>query len=939
MRKFFLIPLMALFACVSAWAVDITTAEDLKTFLEAEGTAEGVLKADVDITSGVINAVGTKTLSTDVEGGVTVTYKTIGVTATDGSNGNANIALTGTLTILGEVKFDGYQEPGKKPFQKTNTITDGFTTNGVGTRAIDVQNGGKLILGEVGVTPRPYFHQNVAAASSYILAVRDGGEMVVNNAEVQAERNNAVRVYGGNVTINGGLFNTESHARTPYSVFAYGFITLGGQITINNGQFSGNQGGFGAAGGRVDIYNGEFSTHHAIFTDGEPDDGKPYNHYALYVSTGAIVNVHGGKYKVEIPSAGNGQVMYIGNNDTGTNFGIINLYGGTLAQKPFLQKKRNTDDDMVFPASVPLSSQWYSNINAKSTEVPMPVGYDYEAITSGADYEAGYRWQVVCTNPNTDAIDDSKLSDPTIPWQQSTTWTSNAVPEDNTVVTIPKDATVVVSKDETTKEAEAEQVFVNQGATLKVETGTTLTVGDGGVNIANGGSITVEPGATVKIGSAGIVTAEEEALVIESNDDIQGVLLYDPVVAENTQPKATVKLTTKAKQIGANSYVFERFAIPTIDGSATTYSIEGGIPTTGLYNDAPSFLQAVWEWNNATDEWEQLDKFKDMQPFHGYQLTNNSAAGGLVYVFEGNLVGNQSKNYEFVENGFHFFGNSYSADINIKSFLNSLGADVEKTVWVYDPYDKTFKTITERMANGRVRYGNDEQIKDIRSMQAFLMYLSDGESGTANVNYASAIWGNPKYNGGATPTPAPARHEATNEDWVTIRVSAANGLKDEVILNQSEDFTAAFENGADANKFMNNENINLYAVTNAGNLAVVATDDLNNTVLTFAAGNADEYTLHFNDIEGYEFTLRDNVTGATVLMTEGATYKFNQDANTTIPARFEIIGAPQVTTAIDNVEESAKKSGIYTITGQFLGRDFSNLPAGVYVVNGVKIVK
>lgn len=928
---------MTLYACVSAWAVDITTAEDLKTFLEAEGTAEGVLKADVDITSGVINAVGTKTLSTDVEGGVTVTYKSIGVTSATGADGDANIALTGTLAILGEVKFDGYQEPGKKPFQnKAGVVTDGFTTAGVGTRAIDVKNGGKLILGEVGVTPRPYFHQNVAAASSYILAVRDGGEMVVNNAEVQAERNNAVRVYGGNVTINGGLFNTESHARTPYSAFAYGFITLGGQITINNGQFSGNQGGFGAAGGRVDIYNGEFSTHHAIFTDGEPDDGKPYNHYALYVSTGAIVNVHGGKYKVEIPSAGNGQVMYIGNNDAGTNFGIINLYGGTLAQKPFLQKKRNTDDDMIFPASVPLSSQWYSNINAKSTVVPMPVGYDYEAITSGADYEAGYRWQVVCTNPNTDAIDDSKLSDPTIPWQQSTTWASNAVPEDNTVVTIPKDATVVVSKDETTKEAEAEQVFVNQGATLKVETGTTLTVGDGGVNIANGGSITVEPGATVKIGSAGIVTAEEEALVIESNDDIQGVLLYEPSVDENTQPKATVKLTTKAKQIGEHSYVYERFSIPTVNGSATTYSIEGGIPTSGTYNDNP-FIQAVWGWDNATEDWVQLEKFKDMQPFHGYQLTNNHATGGLVYVFEGNLVGNKDKDYEFVANGFHFFGNSYSADINIKKFLDSLDPEVEKTVWVYDPYDKTFKTITKLTANGRVKYGNGEQIKDVRSMQAFLMYLSDGTSGTANVDYESAIWGNPKYNGGGAG--APARYSESNEDWVTIRVSSANGQKDEVILTQSDDFTAAFENGADANKYINKENINLFAATNAGNLAVVATNDLNNTILTFAAGNASEYTLQFADIEGYEFTLRDNVTGATVLMSEGATYTFSQDANTTVPARFEVLGAPKVMTDIDNVEAAAKANGIYTITGQFLGRDFSNLPAGVYVVNGVKIVK
>lgn len=64
-----------------------------------------------------------------------------------------------------------------------------------------------------------------------------------------------------------------------------------------------------------------------------------------------------------------------------------------------------------------------------------------------------------------------------------------------------------------------------------------------------------------------------------------------------------------------------------------------------------------------------------------------------------------------------------------------------------------------------------------------------------------------------------------------------------------------------------------------------------------------------------------------------------QEANSTVPARFEIVGRQNMPTAIDNVEEAAKATGIYTITGQYLGRDFSNLPAGVYIVNGVKVVK
>lgn len=915
MKKFFLIPLMTLMCSVMAWADEINTAADLKSFLEAEGTAEATITGELDITSSVILVRGDKTITLDDD--AVITYKRFGGTYLD----NISIPTNAKLTILGNGLFTG------------------------DNRAIATY-GGELVIGPENKSTQPRFISTRTDAGCVIQA--NGGLVTINNADVYAGAIALWTKNGGRLIVNDGRFEADgaqtvtsatgsyyeqnggvfiNNTSTAHGTYSYAMMATGGEMVFNGGSVSGVHGCINASysGARITINGGSFETRVC------PYGGA--SHYAVYVSDYGVVDVRGGDFKSYDKTS-----MLCGNNDAHTELGVINLYGGRMATKATVQK---VPANNTFPASIPATSQWYSAITVGSEnygEVPLPAGYEYYE-TGDATYPWGVR---PVAGKETDGVSPAQQAaqeanpEYTIPWQQATTWAAAEVPEDNTIVTIPKDATVTVSKDEETKTAVADQVYVSQGATLKVEEGTTLNIGEGGMNIGNGGQIVVEAGATVKIGSAGIITTEEEALVIESNDDVQGVLLYEPSVDENTQPKATVKLTTKAKQIGANSYVFERFAIPTVNGAVTNYSIEGGIPTSGLYNDAPSFLQAVWEWNNTTDEWEQLSQFKDMQPFHGYQLTNNSAAGGLVYVFEGNLVGNQNKSYEFVENGFHFFGNSYSADINIKSFLDELGANVEKTVWVYDPYDKTFKTITRLTANGRVKYGNGEAIKDVRSMQAFLMYLSDGTSGTAGVNYSSAIWGNPKYNGGSS---APARQTEVAEDWVTIRVSAANGLKDEVILNQSEDFTAAFENGADANKFMNNENINLYAATNAGNLAVVATNDLNNTVLTFAAGNAAEYTLQFADIEGYEFTLRDNVTGARVLMTEGATYTFSQDANTTVPARFEVIGAPQVTTAIGNVEATAKEMGIYTITGQFLGHDFTSLPAGVYVVNGVKIVK
>ena len=919
MKKFFLIPLMTLVCSVMAWGATITVGEggDHATLSAAVAAASAG-----DVVQLVSNLTGescefNKAITVDFNGhtiqssnyGLEVTAT---VTFTDNSlaqNGGIT-AGKGCLDVYGKAIING------------GTFTSTVIGSGA---AIWCEIGSEIEVNDINI--------NASETGIYL----ESGRMIINGGNIVADKCVALQMDNGYFEINGGTIVSNSSLTNQGRSNGRSYAVIsGGTFVMNGGSISGVHGGISLQNDCAGtINNGEIETRYGV-------DGEHNNHYALYVSTGAVVNVYGGKYKVETPSMGGNRVILCGNNDAYNYYGVVNMYGGIYQEKAYVTKQKNAES--YFPASVPLTSAWYSAFQEKDASnafAPLPAGYEYYDITEGADYEAGYRYGVrPVPGKEADAIDpDQKAAqdaDPeyTIPWQESTTWASDAVPEENTIVTIPVGATVTVKNGAgSTNDAVADQVFVAEGATLKVEEGTTLTIGDGGMNIGNGGQIVVEAGATVKIGSAGVITNEEEALIIESNDDVQGVLLYEPSVAENTRPKATVKLTTKAKQIGPNSYVFERFAIPTIDGNATTYSIEGGIPTSGLYNDAPSFLQAVWGWDNSAMDWYQLAQFKDMEPFKGYQLTNNTANGDLVYVFEGNLVGNQNMDYEFVENGFHFFGNSYSADINIRSFLSSLPDEVEKTVWVYDPYAKTYKALTYLTANGRVKYGNGEPIKDIRSMQAFLMNLQDGTSGAAQVDYASAIWGNPKYNA------APARHTASNEDWATIRIASANGLNDEVVLVQGEDFTSEFENGADARKFMNNENINLYAATNAGDLSIVATNDLSNTVLTFAAGNASEYTLQFADIEGYEFTLRDNVTGATILMTEGATYTFEQEANTTIPARFEVLGAPKVVTAIDNVEDAAKEMGIYSITGQFLGHDFTNLPAGVYVVNGVKIVK
>ena len=484
----------------------------------------------------------------------------------------------------------------------------------------------------------------------------------------------------------------------------------------------------------------------------------------------------------------------------------------------------------------------------------------------------------------------------------------------------------------------SKKVEVAEDYTLVVSEDVTLNIGNGGLDLNASSQVIVEPGAVVTVGTNGITSASgTDNLVLQANSEKQAAVLIDPDVIQNTQPLATVILSTKARQKSASpyNYIWEYFASPVVEITSSNKPTPNYSQAVhGLFPGESEFITGVYTWGG--NDWALVNSWTSLVPFKGYQLTNNSANGGVEYTFKGNLLGNTDGEYAFTSNGYGYFGNSYSAPIVISNFLSALDNTVyERTVWLYDAGADTYVSVNPLAARlGSAKYKDGTAIKEIRSLQAFILNKK-ADGGNAPINYRDAIWNNPRIN--SLVNAAPARREANDMQWMNIYV-AANGNKEMVTLVEGADFSNEFDNGADAGKYINNNSMNLYAATNDGEQAIVATDNLENTLISFQAGNATEYTLFFeNDNEDY--MLRDNVTGQTIAIIEGAEYSFEQAANTTIPARFEVIAAPKTATAIENVEEAAKATGIYTITGQYMGRDFTKLPAGVYVVNGVKIVK
>ena len=493
-------------------------------------------------------------------------------------------------------------------------------------------------------------------------------------------------------------------------------------------------------------------------------------------------------------------------------------------------------------------------------------------------------------------------------WVVETTWNDSEVPTEVSAVTIPANGEVFIQPTGTDEEV------VAYASSLDLEAGATLTIKDG---------------ATLVLGKDADVDANANLVVEEG-----GQLLIAPT-ATPVQPVGSVTLVAdgaglkegKSDHTNPANLYWQHFAIPTV-GAPTSIALS--------YPNGTPITEAITYYNSwdIVNGWESIVKTDLTEPFVGYNFSNIKPFGTNVnYTFTGQLVGNASSPLNFTRRGFNFFGNSYLAPINIQALQSSMYEQgLEFTVYIFTKQGKrqTYRAINEVTAS---IYGIDE----IKPLQGFFMFAE--EATEADFQYNSAVYSAfiNKQNGGAANN-APARRAASQYDAkAIIGIESAEGEYDEVVLVASNDFSDEYDLKADARK-MENAGMNIYADGSFDYLAVMATDDLMGQTLSFKAGNEAQYTMTFSGIEG-ELAIRDNATNQVIAIKEGATYEFTAQPNSTIDGRFEIIEPAKLPTAIENTEVKANVKGIYTITGQYVGEDFKALPAGVYVVNGVKIVK
>jgi len=771
-----------------------------------------------------------------------------------------------------------------------------------------------------------FFENQTNSNSSYIVDNQSNGyaytpNLVVNGGHMLNNHTNCIRMF----------VNTDS-------------TTLINKVTVNGGTIEGYCAIWGQllnskSPGEIYINGGKFITtskkyNPAIYGSLKQSDTQIYftgsNQYAKCIITGGEFDENfwiGSKVDYKI---------------SGGRFnGAIETYSDLTALSGGIYDFNN-------------DYKGHSHINDKPTlEGYVVEGYCMVHI---GDSATDYMYEVKpCGGIVTDTINKGGNWNDPHTWARVDTVSGSGVPTQGDIVLVAGNGQPKTQEDTvrvvvpTGVVAEANTVTVTGEGQIVVKDGATLKIGDGGIVTDNEEllPIIVEAGGVLTVGTGGVDQVEGTLtpVTITHDEEKSGVFMVDPnATTELAEAPATVNVYTRSYMTNSLNH-WQQFASP----------VKGHIKITPLGVGQLDGVQSeIYNWDYATDKWLWMKTFTKtgwegdniLLPFEAYDLINNSLPeeGGITYQFEGSLCGNNDMILNFPEHGYCIFGNSYTAPIDLNTLFEKVINDmpqenVDPCVYVFNSVADRFESVNS-LDLFLKEFGIEPAFTSISPQQAFVMNLRDGNSAQTSVDYNKSVWGNTNTTK-TDPIRAPRRLTDASINlsaYLDIRVS--DGIStDKLVLVEGEAYDNTYNAGADAEKYMNSK-LNLYANTEAGKLGMVATDNIVGTMLTLETGKNIQYTMTFAHVYG-DFVLIDHETNKITSIQEGGTYNFVASANSKLADRFEIGVDRKLPTAIEESAASTKAEGVYTVLGQYVGKvaDWDMLPTGVYVIDGVKVVK
>ena len=486
-------------------------------------------------------------------------------------------------------------------------------------------------------------------------------------------------------------------------------------------------------------------------------------------------------------------------------------------------------------------SHWTANVD---------VTIDDATVTAGSDISDGATLESIGSNVTLTAQWTPKTlyfaANSGNNWNTDENWTDDFKPTINHPVRITAPVTV------NTNAAKAQSVVLDQSSSTNV----ILTINADAALEVNG---------TIKVynGTSNVDTDADD-IYINADADGQGALILNN---SSGNTRATVEMYSKA-----SNPTFQFVAIP-----VSYVSINPTFAGEGVY---------TYVWHEGTG-WERRNYYEDLSAFEAVGLTRASAHD---YTFSGNLAstadrGSVSLTYTTSSKypGMNMFGNSWTAPISIAALDEKITGNAESTVYVYEDGDwATYETAGA---------GDDDVIP---AMQAYTILATSG-GGSLELNYSAVRAVLPSYRTEALRAP---KHKAEGFVRMNLYVSG-NERRTKLRLYEGEQFTNEFDNGWEG-RYLEGDGRSgqLYAQTD-DKMTVMASPNLEGTVVGFIPGEAENYTISFNgDEAGYY--LNDVKLGKSTLITEGNTYEFRSDESTNA-TRFIISKTPMSPTGIEDV--------------------------------------
>lgn len=374
------------------------------------------------------------------------------------------------------------------------------------------------------------------------------------------------------------------------------------------------------------------------------------------------------------------------------------------------------------------------------------------------------------------------------------------------------------------------------------------------------GKITIPSDGVLEVAGT-IDNTDASNIVINTTSSSQGALIYDI----STPVAATVNMTMNNASSG-----FQLIASPT--GGASVASDFFG---EGVY---------TYAWVEGKG-WERRGYYETFVGeailvhgqtscnFSGYLST--TCGGSLAYTDKPTLASAQ---------GVNMLVNPLSAPIKVSAMTLTNSADNYVSVWDNGVW---------------AQYSTASGENVVPAFNGYAVIASS--SGSVSFTYDTAVRGASTKNAALK---APKQNTSEEQDHITISVTTNGRKVDLPLYEDAMRFTERIDKGYEAIYLEGDGRFGqLYAHADR-EMSILATPNLEGTVLGFTPGDAESYTITFEG-DGKGYYLNDAVTGESTLIDEANTYVFTSDESTN-DTRFVVSKMPMKPTGVDEVADGSK---------------------------------